>query len=51
MSQSSQSMLTKEDVTPELDKAPEDPSENISLNAQTRPEPEAKDPLVLRLEC
>ena len=44
-------MHTKEDVTPELDKAPEDPSENISLNAPTRPEPETVDPLLLRLEC
>ena len=51
MSRSSQSMLTKEDGTPVLDKAPEDPSENISLNAPTSPEPGTVDPLLLRLEC
>jgi hypothetical protein len=37
MSQSSELMLTKEDGTPVLDKEPEDPSDNVSLNALTSP--------------
>ena len=56
MSQTSQSMLTKEDGTPNLEKASEDPSEpsrpeNISMNSPTSAEPGAVDKLRARLEC
>ena len=54
MSQTSQSMLTKEDGTPDLEKASEDPSEpseNVSMNSPTSAEPGAVDKLRARLEC
>jgi hypothetical protein len=43
-------MLTKEDSTTQLEKAPEDPS-NVNLNAPTSSEPGPADPLLARLEC
>jgi hypothetical protein len=53
MSQSSHSILTKEDGTPVLEKAPEDPSEleDVSMNAPTSSDPVSVDLLLARLEC
>ena len=45
------SMLTKEDGTPVLEKAPEEQSEDVSVNALISSEPCAGDLLLARLEC
>ncbi len=43
-------MLTKEDGTPVLEKAPEESSEDVSMNALISSEPGAGDLLLARLE-
>jgi hypothetical protein len=44
------SMLTKEDGIPVLEKAPDDRSEDVGMNAPTSSDPVAVDPLLARLK-